>query len=29
MKGILVGVGIMGAYVALQLWVLPLMGIQT
>jgi hypothetical protein len=29
MKGILIGVGVVGAYVALQMWILPMMGIQT
>lgn len=29
MKGILVGTGVVGAYVALQMWILPAMGVQT
>lgn len=29
MKGILIGVGFVGAYIALQVWILPAMGIQT
>jgi ABC-type enterobactin transport system permease subunit len=29
MKGILVGIGVVAVYIALQMWILPKMGIQT
>lgn len=29
MKGILVGIGVVAIYIALQMWILPKMGIQT
>lgn len=29
MKGILIGTGVVGAYLALQIWILPSMGVQT
>jgi len=29
MKGILIGIGGVGAYAALQMWILPAMGVQT
>jgi hypothetical protein len=29
MKGLLIGTGVIGAYVALQVWILPSMGIRT
>jgi hypothetical protein len=29
MKGILIGTGVVGAYIALQMWILPSMGVQT
>jgi ABC-type enterobactin transport system permease subunit len=29
MKGILVGIGVVAFYIALQMWILPKMGIQT
>ena len=29
MKGLLIGLGVVGAYLALQMWILPSMGMQT
>ena len=29
MKGILIGTGVVGVYLALQMWILPSMGVQT
>ena len=29
MKGIFVGIGVVAFYIALQMWILPKMGIQT
>ena len=29
MKGILIGIGVVAIYFALQLWVLPTMGVKT
>jgi hypothetical protein len=29
MKGFLIGTGVVGAYLALQIWILPSMGVQT
>jgi hypothetical protein len=29
MKEILIGSGVVGAYLALQIWILPAMGVQT